>query len=96
MASSGETYEDPSAAEEQALEIGRDSLIQGRINVERLLSIAEQHDKTWADYFQKEASTLIKEKSFHHPGDPHTRYIDIVRDVINLLPVHWISEEIVR
>lgn len=96
MAETGETYEEQSASEEVALEIGRDSLIQGKFNVERLLSVAEHHDKTWADYFKKEALALIAEKSFHHPGNPQTRYIDIVGDVINLLPVHWISEEIVR
>lgn len=38
---------------------------------------------------------LIREKSFEHIGSPEYRYIDIVKDVINLLPVYWFADELV-
>jgi hypothetical protein len=81
-------------AEEIAMKIGRDSLIQGKFNVERLLSVAGPPGNTWAHYFKEEALALIEEKSIQHAGS-HGRFVDIVQDVINLLPVHWISEQIV-
>lgn len=37
---------------------------------------------------------LIKRKQLKGVG-AHTNYIDIVRDVINLLPVHWLSNDII-
>jgi linoleate 10R-lipoxygenase len=40
-------------------------------------------------------SALIKEKSVNHIGST-AKYVDIVKDVINLVPIHWIANEIVR
>ncbi|KAF9465406.1 heme peroxidase [Collybia nuda] len=80
--------------EEAAFFVGRERLSVGKRNVELLLPLSEHHDGTWANYFVEEALSLIKEKSFLHAGDHQTKYVDIVRDVINLLPVHWISEQI--
>lgn len=44
-------------------------------------------------YFAKKAQELITTKSFTS-SDKQTSSVDIVRDVINLLPVHYIAEEI--
>lgn len=38
---------------------------------------------------------LIKEKSMERIGSPEYRYVDIVKDVINLVPVYWFADELV-
>lgn len=45
-------------------------------------------------YFQHITGVLIKEKSAIHAGSTLT-YVDIVKDVINLLPIYWIADELV-
>lgn len=37
----------------------------------------------------------MKKKAFDQVGSDELRYVDIVKDVIDLLPVHWICEKIV-
>ncbi|KAF8958408.1 heme peroxidase [Flammula alnicola] len=44
-------------------------------------------------YFSKKTQALIKAKSFEKIGTK-TYFVDIVKDVINLLPIHWIAQEI--
>ncbi|KAJ2923656.1 hypothetical protein H1R20_g13438, partial [Candolleomyces eurysporus] len=46
-----------------------------------------------AAFFDQKTRELIDAKSFGG-ADESTKYVDIVKDVINLLPLHWISEEI--
>jgi linoleate 10R-lipoxygenase len=48
----------------------------------------------WRGSFSRMTSSLIKEKSVTHVGST-AKYVDIVKDVINLVPVHWIANEIV-
>ncbi|KAJ7705297.1 heme peroxidase [Mycena rosella] len=49
----------------------------------------------WTEYFAMETERLIKTCSLDHVGKAGTvLYVDIVRDVINMLPVHWICEQI--
>jgi len=43
--------------------------------------------------FQYTTSLLIKEKSVNHIGST-LKSVDIVKDVINLLPIYWIADEI--
>jgi linoleate 10R-lipoxygenase len=50
---------------------------------------------TLATYFSGKTEELIKSASFKHVGMDVT-YIDIVKDVINLIPIHYISHELVR
>lgn len=50
----------------------------------------------WGNYFRETTELLIKQKSIKHAGFGTTTSIDIVKDVINLLPVYWIAEEVVR
>ena len=50
--------------------------------------------KTLAAYFWMKTEELIETKSFKHVGKG-INYVDIVKDVINLIPVHYISEELV-
>lgn len=49
-------------------------------------------DPNVSAYFSKKTQALIDEKSFGNGGS--VRYLDIVKDVINLLPVHWVSQEV--
>jgi hypothetical protein len=72
----------------------RNDFAKGHSNIETLLPYAEPPHETWAEYFKKEVETLITEKAFRHVGDSR-RYVDVVGDVINLVPVRWVSEKIV-
>ena len=47
-----------------------------------------------AAYFSKKTEELMQTESFKHVGKG-VRYVDIVKDVINLIPVHYISQELV-
>lgn len=47
------------------------------------------------EYFKKKTETLLENKAFGPIGSNNVCYVDIVKDVINLLPIHWICEEIV-
>jgi hypothetical protein len=58
------------------------------------LVFSDQHIRTWVHCFQYTTNLLIKEKSVNHVGST-LKYVDIVKDVINLLPIYWIAEEIV-
>lgn len=47
--------------------------------------------------FKLTVQSLVKTKSISQIGSgATTHYVDIVRDVINLLPIYWLSEEVVR
>lgn len=70
----------------------RSNFDRGRKNVENLLS--EPFSEPLTDYFKREVEALITEKTFRHVED-NSKYVDIVGDVINLLPVRWASEKIV-
>ncbi|KAJ6467001.1 heme peroxidase [Mycena sanguinolenta] len=49
----------------------------------------------WATYFAAETQRLIEHRSLKHIGKSgKVQYVDIVRDVINVLPVHWICKQI--
>jgi len=46
-------------------------------------------------YFGEKTEELIAKRSLKHIGKTgQIKYVDIVRDVINVLPVHWICHEI--
>ncbi|KAJ7678277.1 heme peroxidase [Mycena polygramma] len=52
-------------------------------------------DSTWATYFAAETHELIEKRSLEHIGKSgKIQYVDIVRDVINVLPVHWICQQL--
>ena len=67
-----------------------DAFISGRHEVEKALQ-----SQDWENYFRTKISTLVAERSVKYPRRS-SRCIDIVHDVINVLPIHWISEKIVR
>ncbi|KAG6833018.1 hypothetical protein H0H87_012276 [Tephrocybe sp. NHM501043] len=75
-------------------ELSEDALSEGRTTVEKIICSIRPKKSTgsWAEYFQKEIKELIDDKSTKNYDGSMT--VDIVRDVINQLPVHWISEEI--
>ncbi|KII85619.1 hypothetical protein PLICRDRAFT_56845 [Plicaturopsis crispa FD-325 SS-3] len=58
------------------------------------LLFADNDVQAWKKYFGETARRLIREKSIDHVGSP-AKYVDIVKDVINLVPVHWIANEII-
>jgi linoleate 10R-lipoxygenase len=62
--------------------------------VQKLL-FSDQSIRTWVHCFQYTSVLLIREKSIKHVGSA-LKYVDIVKDVINLLPVYWLADEIVR
>lgn len=61
--------------------------------VDRVLT-NEQELENAAQALSKLTDELIEGKQLKGSG-AHTNYIDIVRDVINLIPVHWLSNDIV-
>lgn len=64
--------------------------ISGTAKTSKLI-FSELDSTTLAAYFSKTTEDLIKSKSF----GKDVKYVDIVSNVINIVPVHWISEEIV-
>ncbi|KAJ7740925.1 heme peroxidase [Mycena maculata] len=49
----------------------------------------------WSEYFGAETERLIAKRSLDHIGkDGTVKYLDVVRDVINVLPVHWICQQL--
>ncbi|KAJ7925601.1 heme peroxidase [Mycena leptocephala] len=53
-----------------------------------------QHTAQWAIYFGQETSVLIHKRSRGHIGQRRGMSVDVVRDVINVLPVRWICNRI--
>ncbi|KAF7324770.1 hypothetical protein MKEN_00518800 [Mycena kentingensis (nom. inval.)] len=51
-----------------------------------------QNASKFSDYFRTKTSELIKRHCITNSRTP--QYVDIVQDVINMLPVHWICEEL--
>jgi linoleate 10R-lipoxygenase len=47
----------------------------------------------YAEFYAEHTRELIKLRSFQ--TGPGKRAVNIVRDVINIVPVHWVCEEIV-
>ncbi|KDQ52925.1 hypothetical protein JAAARDRAFT_162433 [Jaapia argillacea MUCL 33604] len=48
----------------------------------------------WRSSFRQTTLGLIKDKSVSHVGST-ARYVDVVKDVVNLVPIHWIANEVV-
>lgn len=46
------------------------------------------------EYFKERTEFLLKDKAFDQAGSKGVCYVDIVKDVINMLPIHWICHEI--
>ncbi|KAF8880494.1 heme peroxidase [Infundibulicybe gibba] len=61
------------------------ALVHGRDGVTNIYNLQD-----WSVYFGKKVQGLIEEKKTKKVGGGH--FVDIVRDVINLLPVRWIGE----
>jgi linoleate 10R-lipoxygenase len=54
-----------------------------------------EHTGPVARHIESKARALIHQKSFALVGTT-TRCIDIVKDVVNLAPIHWIADALVR
>ncbi|KAJ7768386.1 heme peroxidase [Mycena metata] len=75
----------------------RMQVVTGRGEVDRraVNRLLAQDTKKWAEYFGVKAGELIKARSMDHIGkDGQVQYLDVVRDVINVLPVYWICQQI--
>ncbi|KAJ6567751.1 heme peroxidase [Mycena vulgaris] len=71
--------------------------VTGRRDVDHrfVKEILSQDTGSWATYFAQETERLIEKRSLDHIGKAGTvMYVDIVRDVLNVLPVHWICQQI--
>jgi hypothetical protein len=55
---------------------------------------ANNNSSEWKLYFRRVTEELIQNSV--SPFGSTFKYIDIVKDVVNLLPIYWISSEIVR
>ncbi|KAF7972285.1 hypothetical protein HWV62_18532 [Athelia sp. TMB] len=55
---------------------------------------SDQNISAWTHCFQCTTGRLIKQKSVSHVGS-ELKYVDIVKDVINLLPIYWLADEII-
>ncbi|KAJ6553669.1 heme peroxidase [Mycena sp. CBHHK59/15] len=54
-----------------------------------------QDTDKWAAYFGAETQRLIETRSLDHiSAKSSAKYVDIVSDVINVLPVHWICQHL--
>lgn len=51
--------------------------------------------KEYTQWYKDTTIRLLNEKKFSYDGVPGT-YVDIVRDVINLVSVHWVADKLVR
>jgi linoleate 10R-lipoxygenase len=80
-----------SGSDEKIKKITNDVLLYKR-TVQKLL-FSDQSIRTWVHCFQYTSVLLIREKSIKHVGSA-LKYVDIVKDVINLLPVYWLADEI--
>ncbi|CAA7270854.1 unnamed protein product [Cyclocybe aegerita] len=72
-----------------AIESAKRKLIAGAADVSK--AIFNKPDPEFASYFVNKTKTLIENKSFDKVGSK-TKCVDIVKDVINLLPIHWASD----
>ncbi|KAG6873697.1 hypothetical protein C0995_012159 [Termitomyces sp. Mi166 len=79
---------------EELKDLSKTAFFEGCATVERLISSPHPRNSSGVlvEYFQKETKDLISDK-FVENFD-RSRTVDVVQDVINLLPVHWIAEEI--
>jgi linoleate 10R-lipoxygenase len=59
-----------------------------------LWAFPEQADKI-AHYFYERTRELIKVKSYSL-AEKNTKYVDIVRDVLRYVPLHWAATELAR
>ncbi|EJD08383.1 heme peroxidase [Fomitiporia mediterranea MF3/22] len=50
--------------------------------------------RNYPSIFEHIAGKLIEEKSISCPGSRNVKYIDVVRDVINLVPVYFVATEL--
>jgi linoleate 10R-lipoxygenase len=58
-------------------------------------AVFERPASETAHTFADTTRRLVKNKAFEKIGTKD-RYVDIIKDVINLLPIHWLSQEVVR
>lgn len=80
---------------EEAAEIkeARAKFVAGKATLAK--AVFERPASETAHTFADTTRRLIKNKVFEKIGTKD-RYVDIIKDVINLLPIHWLSQEVVR
>ncbi|KAJ7915743.1 heme peroxidase [Mycena leptocephala] len=65
------------------------------VNHDFVNKILLQETDKWATYFAAETERLIEKRALDHIGKSgKVQYVDIVGDVINMLPVHWICQQL--
>lgn len=73
------------------LDFTKKAFLSGLADVSK--SVFSKPDASIGVFFAETTKSLIREKQFSNGGA--VAYLDIVKDVINLLPLHWISNELV-
>jgi linoleate 10R-lipoxygenase len=61
----------------------------------RVLGTSPERADQIANYFYEKTRELIKVKSYTL-SDKNVRFVDIVRDVLRYVPLHWAATELVR
>jgi linoleate 10R-lipoxygenase len=61
----------------------------------RVLQTSPERVEQIADYFYTKTCELIKIKSYLL-SDKNIKFVDIVRDVLRYVPLHWAATELVR
>ena len=74
---------DDKARHDRDLKMMRDALMPDQNSIPK-----------YASYYRNKSSQLIREKSFSLSGQG-SKAVDIVRDVINLVPTHFVSTQLV-
>lgn len=72
------------------LKIADKELVRGKDEITKILLSTPDN---LSAFFSQKTRELIKEKAFRNV-DGTLKFVDIVQDVINLVPIHWISQEI--
>lgn len=77
---------------ETAIKAAKEAFIQGKAVVNKIVHL---NKRKIADYFVNKVSELLDSKSFKHVGHS-MQYVDLIKDVLNLAPIHWAAQEVVR
>ena len=84
--------EKPAPKDNDALKEARAKFAAGKATLAK--AVFDRPATETAHLFEAKTLELFKTKAFEKIGT-QDRFVDVVKDVINLLPIHWLSQEVV-